>query len=102
MLDEVLQAADVERTVRVELESGKHLVDARLLQAEGGYVLPMAHHGKPEAGSVVVRVRLPREPKRVASAWHGQLPCVYQEGEAVITLPVMGAVDLLRLDMPAP
>ena len=102
LLDEVLQAADVERTVRVELESGKHLVDARLLQAEGGYVLPMAHHGKPEAGSVVVRVRLPREPKRVASAWHGQLPCVYQEGEAVITLPVMGAVDLLRLDMPAP
>ena len=84
--------------MRVELEAGKHLVDTRLLVSDKGFALPLAHHGKTETGPVTVRVRLPKAPAKVASAWHGDLPCDYAEGEAVITLPSLGAVDLLRIE----
>ena len=98
LLEETLNAAGVTPTVRVELEAGKHLVDTRLLVSDKGFALPLAHHGKTETGPMTVRVRLPKAPAKVASAWHGDLPCDYAEGEAVITLPSLGAVDLLRIE----
>jgi hypothetical protein len=82
----------------VDLEAGKHLVDTRLLESEKGCILPLVHHGKAEPGPVTVRVRLPKAPARVTSAWHGEVPCAYTEGEAVITLPSLAAVDLLRIE----
>ena len=98
LLEEALNAADIQPVVRVELEAGKHLVDTRLIESEKGYVLPLVHHGKPETVPVTVRLRLPKAPAKVSSAWHGLLPCEYKGGEAVITLPSLDAVDLLRID----
>ena len=98
LLEEALNAADIQPVVRVELEAGKHLVDTRLIESEKGYVLPLVHHGKPETVPVTVRLRLPKAPAKVSSAWHGLLPCEYKDGEAVITLPSLDAVDLLRID----
>ena len=98
LLEETLQAAGITPPVRVDLEAGKHLVDTRLLESEKGCILPLVHHGKAEPGPVTVRVRLPKAPARVTSAWHGEVPCAYAEGEAVITLPSLAAVDLLRIE----
>lgn len=98
LLEEVLNSAEIQPVVQVELEAGRHLVDSRLLESEKGYILPLAHHGKAESGPVTVRLRMPQAPVQVASAWHGKLPFEYKDGVAVITLPGLKEADLLRLD----
>ena len=98
LLEETLNAAAVTPAVRVELEPGKHLVDTRLLESDKGFALPLAHHGKQVTVPVTVRVRLPQAPAKVSSAWHGGLPCEYTNGEAVITLPSLAAVDMLKIE----
>ena len=45
-----------------------------------------------------IQAKTTKAPAKVSSAWHGLLPCEYKDGEAVITLPSLDAVDLLRID----
>ena len=90
----VLKAAHV----RPSIEAQPALVDARLLKAPKGYILPIANYQEKIGQQVTLRIRLGDKIRRVTSAYHGELPVKEDEGCVVLTIPSLGYGDVLRLD----
>jgi hypothetical protein len=96
LLRQVLQAAKVEAA----FIAGLPFVDARLLKAPNGYLLPLANYGARVGKPVTLRLRLDDPIGTVTSAYHGVLKVKQEKGEIVLTLPALGHGDVLRLDPP--
>jgi hypothetical protein len=95
LLELVLWAAQV----RPLVEATPALVDARLLKAPGGYVLPLANYHDKVGQPVTLRLRLGEKINKATSAYHGELPVKEYKGHIVLTLPALGYGDVLRLDV---
>jgi hypothetical protein len=89
----VLQAAEAEPVVSAK----PALIDARLLQAPGGYVVPLANYHARVGQKVTLTIRLAAPITRVVSAYHGELPVAKKKGKVVVTIPALGYGDVLRL-----
>jgi hypothetical protein len=90
----VLKAAGV----RPAVVARPGLVDARLLKAPGGYVLPLANYNAKVGQKVTLAVHVGAPIRKVTSAYHGALPAKDDKGVVVVTLPALGHGDVLRLD----
>jgi hypothetical protein len=94
LLQLVLHAAHVQPMI----EASPALVDARLLKAPGGYILPIANYQNQTGGKVTLRIRIGEKVAKVTSAYHGELPIKEDKGRIVVTIPALGYGDVLRLD----
>lgn len=94
LLELVLKTARVQPIV----EAMPPLVDARLLKAPGGYVLPIANYQDKTGGKLILRVRADEKIRKATSAYHGALPVEDEKGTAVITIPALEYGDVLRLE----
>jgi len=95
LLQLVLHAAHVQPS----METTRELVDARLLKAPGGYILPIANYQNKIGQRVTLRIRLEEKIAKVTSAYHGELPVKEEKGRIVLTIPTLGYGDVLRLDL---
>jgi hypothetical protein len=95
LLQLVLHAAHVQPVIAATPE----LVDARLLKAPGGYILPIANYQNKVGNKVVLRIRLEDKIGKITSAYHGDLPIKEENGRIVLTIPALGYGDVLRLDV---
>jgi len=94
LLELVLHAAHVQPTISATPD----LVDARLLKAPGGYILPIANYQKLIGDKVTLRIRMEDKISKVTSAYHGELEIKEENGRIVLTIPALGYGDVLRLD----
>ena len=94
LLELVLKAAHVDPIV----EATPALVDARLLKATGGYILPIANYQDKVGQKVTLRILTGERIRKATSAYHGELPVKDEEGRVFITIPSLGYGDVLRLD----
>jgi hypothetical protein len=94
LLRHVLETAAVEPTVAASPE----LIDARLLKAPGGYLLPLANYHDKVGQKVTLMVRGAGPVKQVRSAYHGPLKFEQKKGRLVVTIPKLGYGDVLRLE----
>jgi hypothetical protein len=90
----VLRAAGVQP----DIEGTPALVDARLLKAPGGYILPIANYQDGVGQKVTLRIRVGDKIGKVTSAYHGELEMKEDDGRIVLTIPALGYGDVLRLD----
>jgi hypothetical protein len=90
----VLHAAHVQPTISAKPD----LVDARLLKAPGGYILPIANYQKLVGDKVTLRIRIEDKISKATSAYHGELEMKEDNGRIVLTIPALGYGDVLRLD----
>jgi hypothetical protein len=95
LLQLVLHAAHVQPV----LSATPELVDARLLKAPGGYILPIANYQNRVGEQVILRIRIGDKIAKVTSAYHGELPIKGDNGHIVLTIPALGYGDVLRLDV---
>jgi hypothetical protein len=95
LLELVLRAAHVQPTI----EAKPALVDARLLKAPRGYVLPIANYQSKVGDKVTLRILIGDKIAKVASAYHGELTVKKEDGRLVVTIPSLGYGDVLRLDV---
>ena len=93
-LQTVLKEAAVEPSIRAE----PALIDARLLRAPKGYILPVANYQEKVGGKVTLSVAVGEPIKKVTSAYLGELPVRQENGRVMIELPTLGYGDLIRLD----
>ena len=93
-LQTVLKEAAVEPSIAAE----PALIDARLLKAPKGYILPVANYQDKVGGKVTLSVAVGEPIKKVTSAYLGELPVKQEKGRVVIELPTLGYGDLIRLD----
>lgn len=73
------------------------LIDARLLKAKGGYLLPLASYTGELAEKVTLRLRLDGV-KKVSSAYHGELKIERGDGTITVVIPSLTYGDVLRLE----
>jgi hypothetical protein len=90
----VLRAAGVQPTI----EATPALVDARLLKAPGGYVLPLANYHDKVGQKMTMRIRIGEKIAKAASAYHGELPVSEEKGRITLTIPSLSYGDVLRLE----
>jgi hypothetical protein len=95
LLSGVLETAGVEPAIVAQPE----LIDARLLKAPGGYVLPVANYHGEVGQKVTLKVRVGRKVVKAISAYHGEVPVTYEGGRAMLTLPALGYGDVVRLEV---
>src|SRR5579871_6457195 len=95
LLELVLHAAHVHPSI----EATPALVDARLLKAPGGYILPIANYHNTVGQKVTLRVRIEDNIGKVTSAYHGELSVKQEDGRIILTIPALGYGDVLRLDV---
>jgi hypothetical protein len=95
LVELVLRAAHV----RPIVEATPALVDARLLKAPGGYILPLANYHDKIGQKVTLRIRVGGKIGKVTSAYHGELAMKEDDGRLVLTIPSLGYGDVLRLDV---
>jgi hypothetical protein len=95
LVELVLRAAHV----RPIVEATPVLVDARLLKAPGGYILPLANYHDKVGQKVTLRIRVGDKIGKVTSAYHGELAKKEDDGRIVLTIPALGYGDVLRLDV---
>jgi hypothetical protein len=93
LLKLVLKAAAVEPTVAAE----PALIDACLLKAPNGYVLPVANYHDKIGQQVKLTIRIDAQVGKAASAYHGELKMEKKEGLITVTIPALGYGDVLRL-----
>jgi Beta-galactosidase trimerisation domain len=92
-LETVLKDGGVEPTF---VATGE-LIDTRLLRSNKTFILPMANYG--ELGQpVTLAVAIPGPVGKVASAHHGELKFMSVGGKVLLTLPKLGAGDVIRFD----
>ena len=90
----VLRAARVSPSI----ETTSSLVDARLLKAPDGYIVPIANYDCEVGQKVTLRIRMGEKITKATSAYHGEL-ALKEDGECVVvTIPSLGYGDVLRLD----
>jgi hypothetical protein len=73
------------------------LIDARLLKAPKGHVLPLANYNAEVGQRVTVTVQVGAPVKKATSAYHGDLPVKNEGGRVTVTIPALGYGDVLRL-----
>ena len=95
LLQLVLHAAHVQPAI----EATPALVDARLLKAPGGYVLPIANYQNKVGAKVTLHIRIGDKIGKVTSAYHGEMPIKEDNGRIILTIPALGYGDVLRLDV---
>lgn len=95
LLELLLRAAHIQPTI----EATPALVDARLLKAPGGYILPIANYQNTVGQKVTLHLRIGEKIDKVMSAYHGELPVKKEDGRIVLTIPSLNYGDVLRLDM---
>jgi hypothetical protein len=95
LLAGVLESAGVKPAIIAAPE----LIDARLLEAPGGYVLPVANYHDKVGQKVTLSVRARRKVLKAISAYHGEIPVKYADGRATLTLPALGYGDMIRLEV---
>ncbi len=91
----VLRAARVSPSI----EATSSLVDARLLKAPDGYIVPIANYSAEVGQKVTLRIRMGEKMTKAASAYHGELAWKEDGGCVVVTIPSLGYGDMLRLDL---
>jgi hypothetical protein len=96
LLELVLKAGKVQPMI----EAKPALVDARLLKAKGGYLLPIANYHDEVGQPVTLRLRCAGKIRKATSAYHGELTFKEDKGCVVLTLPALGYGDMVRLDGP--
>jgi hypothetical protein len=96
LLELVLKAARVQPLIEAE----PALVDARLLKAKGGYLLPIANYHDTVGQTVTLRIRGADKIRKATSAYHGELSFKGDKGCVVLTIPRLGYGDIIRLDGP--
>jgi hypothetical protein len=94
LLELVLKAARVPPTIEAE----PALVDARLLRAKGGYILPIANYHDTVGQTVTLRIHGTDRIRKATSAYHGELSLKEDKGCVVLTIPRLGYGDIIRLD----
>lgn len=94
LLQLVLHAAHVQSAI----EATPSLVDARLLKAPGGYIIPIANYQNKVGEKMTLRIRLDDKIAKVTSAYHGELPIKEDNGRIIVTIPALRYGDVLRLD----
>ncbi len=85
--------------IRPIVEATPALVDARLLKAPGGYILPLANYHNKIGQEVILRIRIEDKIAKVTSAYHGELAMKEDDGRIVVAIPALGYGDVLRLDV---
>ena len=95
----LLTAALVSAGVKPAVVARPELIDARLLEAPGGYVLPVANYHDRVGQEVTLEVRARRKVVKAVSAYHGPLRVQYENGRVKLTLPALGYGDVLRLEV---
>jgi hypothetical protein len=95
LVELVLRAAHVQATV----EATPPLVDARLLKAPGGYILPLANYHDKVGQKVTLRILSGDKISKATSAYHRELPVTQENGRTVVTIPALEYGDVLRLDV---
>ncbi len=93
-----LPGADIAEAAGPPRLSVSGTVDARLLEAPTGYVLPLANYAPGPLKSVELVLRDLPTIRRVASAYHGELTFTAQDKTLRVTLPSLTYGDVLRLD----
>jgi hypothetical protein len=94
LLDTVLHAAAIEPTV----QATPALIDARLLKAPKGYLLPLANYNEKVGEKVTLRIRVPEAIGKVSSAYHGDLKATQEKGMLTVEVPDLGYGDIFRLE----
>jgi hypothetical protein len=94
----LVQAALKAANVPPDIKAEPRLIDARLLVARGGMALPLASYTGQSKEKVTLTVAVPRQPKKVASAAHGDLEFSYDKGAVTFTLPALSYGDIVRMD----
>jgi len=94
LLELVLKAARAEPMI----EAGPALIDARLLKAPGGYLVPIANYHDKVGQKVTLRIGGVKKVRKATSAYHGELPFETDKGKVVLAIPALGYGDVLRLD----
>ena len=89
-----LDAAGIEPAIVSE----PALLDARLLAAKGGYVLPIASYTGKASEKATLAVRVPEPIKKATSAYQGELEIVQGKGTVTLTLPALRYGDVVRLE----
>jgi hypothetical protein len=59
---------------------------------------PLASYTGQSKEKVTLTVAVPRQPKKVASAAHGDLEFSYDKGAVTFTLPALSYGDIVRMD----
>jgi hypothetical protein len=79
------------------LQATPSLIDARLLKAKGGYIVPLASYTGQVGEKVTLKIRVDGV-KKVTSAYHGEL--MFEGGKGLITvvIPSLTYGDVLRLE----
>ncbi len=95
LLELILKAARVRPTI----ETKPALVNARLLKAKGGYILPIANYHDTVGQTVTLRIRGADKIRKATSAYHGELSIKEDKGCVVLTIPSLGYGDIVRLDV---
>ncbi|MFO0879076.1 MAG: beta-galactosidase trimerization domain-containing protein [Gemmataceae bacterium] len=72
-------------------------LDMRLLEAPGGYILPIANYGAAQE-KVRLRIRVGKPVRQVISAYHGPLKATTKAGTLEVILPALTFGDVLRLE----
>jgi hypothetical protein len=89
----VLKAAEVAPAI----EAKPALIDARLLEAPGGWIVPVANYHARVGQKVTLSIRVGKKVTKATSAYHGVLPVKNAAGRVTLTIPALGYGDVLRL-----
>jgi hypothetical protein len=95
LIASVFEAAGVKPAIIAKPE----LIDGRLLEAPGGYILPLANYESKVGQKVELSVRAGKKVVKAVSAYHGDLPVKYADGRATLTIPALGYGDVIRLEV---
>ncbi len=90
----VLEAARIEPAIQAR----PALIDARLLQAAKGWIVPVANYHARVGQKVTLSIRIGKKITRATSAYHGNLPVENEAGRVTLTIPELGYGDVLRLE----
>jgi hypothetical protein len=94
LLELILKAAHVQPII----EADPPFVDARLLKAPGGYIVPIANYQNKVGQKVTLHFRGVEKVRKATSAYHGELPVAEDKGHVRLTIPALEYGDVLRLE----
>jgi hypothetical protein len=73
-------------------------IDARLIETATGYVVPLANYEQRVGQAVQLSIAITGTPRKVESAYQGELRFDMRGGRLELTLPSLGYGDLIRID----
>jgi hypothetical protein len=84
--------------VEPAIEARSALIDARLLEAVGGWIVPIANYHDRVGQKVTLAFRVGKQITKATSAYHGELAVKNDGGRVILTIPALGYGDVLRLE----